>query len=75
MEKLITSSCQEENPDGTMCGQLAELRDRYYLDSTEGKVLQLVVQCINRHRYMVLIENYNGDLEDLFSLPEPFDIE
>ena len=75
MESYITSSCQEENPDGTICGQLAELEDYYCLPSTDGDVLHLVVRCIKRHRYTTLVENYSGDLLDLFDLPEPNDFE
>ena len=75
MEEFIISSCQEENPDGTICGQMAELKDSYWLPSTDGQILHLVVQCLSRHRYTTLIENYTGDLEDLFKLPKPYDIE
>lgn len=77
MEKLILSSCQEENPDGTTCDQLAELKDSYWLPGTDGRqLLHLVIRCMVGHHYTTFVKDYTGDnLSDLFELPGPDDCE
>lgn len=72
MEKLILTSCQETTADGASCGQAAEVIDDYKLPSTDtgGETLVLTIQCVNRHRFMTLLEKYVGDTIETDQLSE-----
>jgi hypothetical protein len=58
MENIELIHCPEVDRMGNVCGAIAEIVDRFVLESTDGPVEHLRTRCIQSHILTCLAENY-----------------
>lgn len=67
MNTLELSRCPELDDKGEVCGAIAEIIDRFVLDSTDGPVEHLTTRCLDGHVLRCLAESFEEPVID--SLP------